>query len=96
MCVGAWGVSAVPLLDPERSLREGLTRAAAAIGVELADVPLTYPPQAELGDLASPVSFELARVLRKPPAAIAASLVAAFEPGSGIARVDSAGGGTVP
>ena len=85
----------MPLVDPERSLREGLKRAAASLGVELADVPLTYPPQAELGDLASPISFELARVLRRPPAVIAASLVAAFEPGSGIARVESAGGGYV-
>ncbi len=80
----------------ERSFREALRRAAkAALGIEPDTIPLTYPPKAELGDLASPVCFELAKVARKPPRALAESIVEAFEPGDGIDRVEAAGGGFI-
>ncbi len=80
----------------ERSFREALRRAArTALGLEPDTIPLTYPPKAELGDLASPVCFELAKVARKPPRALAQAIVEAFEPGQGIERVEAAGAGFI-
>jgi len=82
------------LLDPEHSFRKAIRCAArAALGVEPEDVPLTYPPNAGLGDLATPVCFELARVARKSPKVLAEAIAAAFEPGGGVSRVEPAGNG---
>jgi arginyl-tRNA synthetase len=55
--------------------------------------PIEYPPKRELGDLATPVAFELARRLRKAPRAIAQELAAALGPIDGIARVEAAPNG---
>ena len=41
-------------------------------------VALEYPPNRELGDLGTPVAFELARRLRKAPRAIAQEIAGAF------------------
>jgi arginyl-tRNA synthetase len=82
------------LLDPEESFRKAIQRAAReALGVEPESVPLTYPPNASLGDLATPVCFELARVARKAPKALAEAIAAAFAPGGGVSRVEPAGNG---
>ena len=51
------------------------------------------PPKLAMGDLASPVSFELAKLLKKAPRAIAQELAASFAPPAGIARLEVAGGG---
>ncbi len=59
----------------------------------LPQLPIEYPPTRELGDLATPVAFELARRLRKAPRAIAQELAAALGPIDGIARVDPAPNG---
>jgi arginyl-tRNA synthetase len=56
-------------------------------------LPVEYPPKRELGDLATPVAFELARRLRKAPRAIAQEIAAALGPIDGIARVDAAPNG---
>ncbi|MCP3980285.1 MAG: arginine--tRNA ligase [bacterium] len=82
--------------SPETSLRDAIRRAAArALELEPESVPLTYPPKPELGDLATPVCFELARVARRAPRDLAQAIVGAFEPGNGIARVEVAGGGYI-
>jgi arginyl-tRNA synthetase len=82
------------LLDPEQQFRESIRAAARdALGIEPDDVPLTYPPDASLGDLASPVCFELARVARKPPKVLAEAIAGAFRPGGGLSRVEPAGAG---
>ena len=57
------------------------------------DIPLSYPPNAELGDLATPVCLALAKQARKPPRQIAEAIRDAIETGSGIARVEVAGPG---
>jgi arginyl-tRNA synthetase len=81
-------------LKPERAFEEVLRRAARrALDLELPTVPLSYPPNAALGDLATPICFELARSLRKAPRVLAEAIAEAFEPGGGIARVEVAGGG---
>jgi arginyl-tRNA synthetase len=80
----------------EDTFREALRAAAAeALGATLQEIPLTYPPHPGLGDLATPVCFELAKRLRRPPRAIAEALVAALRPPPGIARVEVAGAGYV-
>ena len=45
---------------------------------ELPPLALEYPPTRELGDLATPAAFELARRLRKAPRAIAQEIAAAL------------------
>jgi len=59
----------------------------------LPQLPIEYPPKRELGDLATPVAFELARRLRKAPRAIAQELAAALGPIEGISRVEAAPNG---
>jgi len=59
----------------------------------LPQLPIEYPPKRELGDLATPVAFELARRLRKAPRVIAQELAAALGPLDGIARVEAAPNG---
>src|SRR5687767_14199245 len=56
-------------------------------------LPIEYPPARTLGDLATPVAFELARRLRKAPRAIAQELAASVGTIDGIARVDAAPNG---
>ena len=60
---------------------------------QLPQLPIEYPPKRELGDLATPVAFELARRLRKAPRAIAQELAPAIGPIEGISRVDAAPNG---
>ncbi|MBI4169179.1 MAG: arginine--tRNA ligase [Acidobacteria bacterium] len=56
-------------------------------------VAVEYPPQPGMGDLASPVAFEMARRLRRAPRDIARELAAAFPPLPGVAGVASGGAG---
>src|SRR5688572_1475720 len=64
--------------------------------LEPADAPsivLDYPPNRELGDLGTPLAFELARRLRKAPRAIAQEIAGAFGDVEGVVRVASAPNG---
>jgi arginyl-tRNA synthetase len=54
---------------------------------------LEYPPNRDLGDLGTPVAFELARRLRKAPRAIAQEIAAAFGTLEGIRQVSAAPNG---
>ncbi len=77
----------------ETKFREALSaHIKGAYGV---DVPVVSerPPKLAMGDLASPVSFELAKRLKKAPRAIAQELAANFAPPAGIALLEVAGGG---
>src|SRR5918996_1787996 len=56
-------------------------------------VALEYPPTRDLGDLGTPVAFELARRLRKAPRAIAQEIAGAFGTLDGVARVTAAPNG---
>jgi arginyl-tRNA synthetase len=68
-------------------------------GVALEQVGMEVPPRAELGDLAFPVAFELAKRIKqqtgekRPPRAIADQLKGALETSLGVARVEVAGAG---
>jgi arginyl-tRNA synthetase len=51
------------------------------------------PPKLSMGEAASPVCFELAKRLKKPPRALAQEIANSLKPIAGIARVEVAGGG---
>ena len=61
----------------------------------LPDVAIQYPPDRSMGDLGVTVAFELARVLRKAPRAIAAEIVGALGPIDGVESVEPAPNGYV-
>ena len=77
----------------------------ASIGAAIADgterlwsvrperVVLERPPSLDLGDLASPAAFDLAKTLRKAPRAIATELAGALPPAEGVREVRVEGGG---
>jgi arginyl-tRNA synthetase len=70
--------------------------APAPSGVEGSAMPaitLEYPPNRDLGDLGTPVAFELARRLRKAPRAIAQEIASAFGTLEGIRQVAAAPNG---
>lgn len=56
-------------------------------------IAIEYPPNRTLGDLGSPIAFELARRLRKAPRQIAQDIAGAFGAVPGIARVEAAPNG---
>src|ERR1051326_2965911 len=60
---------------------------------ELPALALEYPPKRELGDLATPAAFELARKLRKAPRAIAQEIAGALGAIPGVSRVEAAPNG---
>ncbi len=88
------------LYDLQEALRERVRRAAAEqFGVELDTIAMEVPPRTELGDLAFPVAFELAKRIKqatgekRAPRLIAEELRTALEATEGVARVEVAGAG---
>jgi arginyl-tRNA synthetase len=76
------------------SIRAALEEAAKrAFDLERIEVPLDYTPNAELGDLASPLAFGLARVLKRPPREIAARLAGEAAGLPLVSRIEVAGAG---
>ena len=61
----------------------------------LAAIPIDVPPRRALGDLASPLAFELARRLRKAPRVIAQEIAAELGTIEGVARVEPTANGYV-
>ena len=64
--------------------------------LDASDVPavaLEYPPNRDLGDLSTPVAFELARRLRKAPRIIAQEIAGAFGTVEGVRHVAAAPNG---
>jgi arginyl-tRNA synthetase len=59
------------------------------------DVPIVIsrPPQLSMGEAASPLCFELAKRLRKPPRALAQEIANSLKRIPGVSRVEVAGGG---
>ncbi|HEY6190163.1 MAG TPA: arginine--tRNA ligase [Pyrinomonadaceae bacterium] len=88
------------LLKLQETLRERVRALALELfGVTLEQVNSEVPPRTELGDLAFPVAFELAKRIKqatgekRAPRVIADELKAALETTPGIARVEVAGAG---
>ena len=76
----------------EERIREVL---AARYGLNVETIPLETPPAIELGELATPVAFELARKLRKAPKLIAQEIVSALGQVEGFAGFEVAGAGYI-
>jgi arginyl-tRNA synthetase len=59
------------------------------------DVPIVIerPPKLAMGEAASPLCFELAKQLKKPPRALAQEIATSLKAIQGVARVEVAGGG---
>ncbi len=58
-------------------------------------VPTSRPPKIAMGEVASPVCFELAKRLKRAPRQLAQEIVAELAPIDGVARWEVAGGGYV-
>ncbi|MGO9323544.1 MAG: arginine--tRNA ligase [Terracidiphilus sp.] len=63
--------------------------------LEIGSIPLETPPELRLGEIATPIAFELARKLRKAPKIIAQEIVAALGPLPGFAKLEVAGAGYI-
>jgi arginyl-tRNA synthetase len=63
--------------------------------LELANIPLEIPPDLQFGELSTPISFELARKLRKAPKIIAQEIVAALGTLEGFSGFEVAGAGYI-
>src|SRR5688572_31504937 len=85
------------ILPVHDRLRTHLTRLLASLyAIDSESTPaiaLEYPPNRDLGDVGTPVAFELARRLRKPPRAIAQEIAAAFGVLEGVRHVAAAANG---
>jgi arginyl-tRNA synthetase len=83
----------LPLHEQVRArVRDALARLHGISDADLV-IPIEYPPNRALGDLGTPVAFDLARRLRKAPRAIAQELAGALGPMPGVARIDAAPNG---
>ena len=64
-------------------------------GLELDKVVIEQPPKVELGEYALPLSFELAKKLRKAPRKIAEEIVSGIGPVEGFEKLEVAGAGYI-
>jgi len=63
--------------------------------IELANVVIDQPPSVEMGEFALPLSFELAKRLRKPPRKIAEEIAAEMPLPEGFQQLEVAGAGYI-
>jgi arginyl-tRNA synthetase len=82
------------LLALARSLEKALlTRIIDRYNVRYDSLSFTVPPKIELGELALPIAFDLARKVKRPPIEIAKELASDAGGIAGIWKADVAGGG---
>ena len=63
--------------------------------IEMANVVIDQPPSVEMGEFALPLSFELAKRLRKPPRKIAEEIATAMPLPDGFEKIEVAGAGYI-
>jgi arginyl-tRNA synthetase len=84
----------LPIHDRVRSsILDAVERLYGLDRATLPNVAVDYTPSRDLGDLAVPLAFDLARRLRKAPRVIAQELAAAVAPAPGVARVEATASG---
>ena len=83
----------LPLHDQIRTRVRAILAEAYDLSDPSLNISIESPPNRTLGDLGSPVAFELARRLRKAPRVIAQDIAARFPAGDGVARVEAAPNG---
>jgi arginyl-tRNA synthetase len=83
------------MLTLQRRLHDAIADAVRReLGVgEVPAFSVEVPPNRAMGDLAITAAFQLARILKKPPRAIAQQLAPAVQAVSGVTRVDAAPNG---
>ncbi|HJU53010.1 MAG TPA: arginine--tRNA ligase [Pyrinomonadaceae bacterium] len=93
-------MAGLSLVNLQNGLRERVRGAASELfGVALEQVAAEVPPRTEMGDLAFPVAFELAKRVKqatgekRAPRVIAEQLAKALEEVEGVERVEVAGAG---
>ena len=83
----------LPLHDQIRARVRAILAETYDLEDDTLNIAIESPPNRTLGDLGSPVAFELARRLRKAPRVIAQDIAARFAPGDGISRIEAAPNG---
>ena len=84
------------LLDVQTRLRDTLrTTIRTRWNIEPPEIMLNQTPKIEFGELATPVCFELARELKRPPRAIAEELIAKAGKIDGVEKMEVAGAGYI-
>src|SRR5262245_22765916 len=63
--------------------------------VDAPEIVLNQTPKIEFGELATPIAFELARMLKRPPRAIAEELITRVGKVDGVERMEPAGAGYI-
>ncbi len=80
------------MVDLKAQLIQAIREAVAAMGIEPPEVQVQPTPPEVTGEYGTPVAFQLARVLRRPPAVIAAELASRIVPPEGVHQVLAVGG----
>ena len=84
----------LPLHDRVRERLSAVLQSLYGLAeAEVPQPPIEFPPKRELGDLATPVAFELARRLRKAPRVIAQEIAGALGSIDGVSRIEPAPNG---
>src|SRR5437899_1309981 len=84
------------LLDLQARLKDVLrSTIRAQWNVDPSDIVLNQTPKIEFGELATPIAFELARTLKRPPRAIAEELIIRVGKIDGVERMEPAGAGYI-
>jgi arginyl-tRNA synthetase len=83
----------LPLHDQIRARVRTILGDAFDLHDDTLNIAIEAPPNRTMGDLGTPLAFELARRLRKAPRMIAQEIAARFVPGDGLARVEAAANG---
>jgi len=84
------------LLDTQTRIKNALRASIVSKwNIDPPDVVLNQTPKIELGELATPVCFELAKKLKKAPKAAAEELIAACDKIAGVRKLEIAGAGYI-
>src|SRR5947208_7157095 len=84
------------LLDLHARLRDALrSTIRTQWNIDPPEIVLNQTPKIEFGELATPVPFELARLLKRPPRAIAEELIIRVGKIDGVERMEAAGPGYI-
>ena len=84
------------LLDTHARIKDALrSTISSKWNIDAPEIALNLTPKIELGELATPVCFELAKRLKKAPRAVAEELIAACGTIAGVRKLDIAGAGYI-
>src|SRR5688572_14323655 len=83
-------------LQIQTRIKDALQSAIRSLfNIEIDDVVLNLTPKIELGELASPVCFELAKKVKKAPRSVAEDLIRSIGDVPGVRKIELAGAGYI-